>query len=88
MEYFEAIKLRNESLKLIGTRDPKGFEVGDIILVPIEKKARDAFFGTYLLTFDAMTSIVPFADSDIEVIAIDLNHLRQSGILFYNRLGI
>ena len=88
MEYLEAIKLRNVSLKLIGTRDPKGFEIGDIILVPIEENARKEFFASYLMNFDALTSILPFTDCDLEVDAIDLNYLRQSGVIIYNQLGV
>ena len=60
MNYRDAKKVREQNLHLIGTTDAKGFIVGDIIIVPIEKKQQNAFFVTYLSSRNAEIAITPF----------------------------
>lgn len=86
MNYRDAKKVREQNLHLIGTTDAKGFIVGDIIIVPIEKKQQNAFFVTYLSSRNAEIAITPFINEDLEVWAIDTKHLYDANILFYNKL--
>ena len=86
MKYDEAIKLKEANKKLVGTIDEKGFIIGDILIVPSDKKKRNVFFRSYLINHDSNMAIFPFKDADVEVWAIDTKHLEDANILFYNKL--
>lgn len=86
MKYEDALKLKNESKNLIGTRDNKGFTVGEIIIVPSDEGERKSFFDSCNLTYDFESALIPFIDSELEVWALDLDYLKKANIVFYNKL--
>lgn len=86
MKYDEAVKLKLSKLNLIGTIDNKGFTIGEILIVPSDVCLRDIFFTTYLATKDADKAICPYINDDVEVWAIDIKHLQDANVLFYNKL--
>ncbi len=86
MNYQNAKKRQAESQKMIGSKDEKGFVIGDIIIVPSSPKDQSDFFRSYIFNHDASKSILPYLDSDLEVWAIDTIQLIQANILFYRKL--
>lgn len=86
MKYEDALKLKDESKSLIGTKDSKGFTIGEIIIVPSNEEERNAFFDSCILDYDFESAIIPYIDSDLEVWALDLDYLKKANIVFYNKL--
>lgn len=83
MNYQEAqISVQNNQ-HLKGTLNEKGFEVSDIIIVPSDQIHRDAFIRLFLMNRDAVKSIQPFINYELEVWGIDTKHLFMANVLFY-----
>ena len=87
MTYNEAINLKNDNIRLIGSTDEKGFTIGDIVILPTNDKEQELFFKQYLLSWNNESAIFPFRNSDLQVWAIDTDYLKKASILFYNKLG-
>lgn len=87
MTYEEAVIWRNDNLTRIGGIDDKGFVVNDLFIVPTSDIDRDKFFRTYLLGTDKDVAIVPYISKDVQVWAVDLDHLKESNILFFDILA-
>lgn len=86
MNYTEACLFREQNLSLIGTLDEKGFQIGELIMVPCDSDQRELFFQQYLVSYDAKEAIKQFVDAEVEVWAIDLNYLKRFGVIYYNKL--
>lgn len=83
MNYIEAQKSVQNNQHLIGTLNEKGFEVSELIIVPAEQTHRDAFIRLFMMNRDAVRSIQPFKNEDVEVWGIDTKHLFMANVLFY-----
>lgn len=84
MNYDQAQNVVKNNQHLIGTHNEKGFEVSDIIIVPSDSSLRERFIMLYLSNKDAVKSIQPFINYDVEVWGIDTNHLFKANVLFFN----
>ncbi len=84
MNYNQAQIVVQNNQHLIGTVNERGFEVSDIIIVPSDTTYRDQFIRLYMLNHNAVKSIQPFVNFDVEVWGIDTKHLFKANILFYN----
>lgn len=73
--------------KLIGTVDDKGFFVDKILIVPHDEKMRQTFFKNYVLDLDMEKALAPFSNEDMDVMAVDLKHLKDFRTLFFNKLS-
>lgn len=87
MTYSEAIKYKESKMNLIGTKDSKGFNIDEILVVPSNETERNKFFESYLSTQDAEKAISKIKDTSFDVWTIDKKHLQQANILFYNKLN-
>ena len=84
MTYNDAVIWSNNNLDRIGKVDEKGFVVNDLFIVPSSELDRDAFFRAYLFSRDKDAALVPYMYKDVQVWAVDLDHLRENNILFYD----
>lgn len=84
MDYSKALSVVQNNKHLIGTINEKGFEVSDIIIVPSNNSLREQFIWLYLSNHDAIKSIKPFINYDVEVWGIDTKHFFNTNVLFYN----
>ena len=84
MNYEQAKIVLNKNLHLIGTINEKGFEVSEIIIIPSDLSIRERFINLFLSTRDAVKSIQPFINYDLQVWAIDTKHLFKANVLFYS----
>ena len=83
MTYEEAKEKIEQKKGLIGKTNAKGFQITTLLIVPSEENARNIFFQSYILNFNAEVSIAPFITNDVELWGIDENYLKKSNILFY-----
>lgn len=86
MTYLEAQKWREKNLSRIGSTDEKGFVVDELLIVPSDDDARDAFFKQYIIETDQEIAIKSYVDKDMQVWAVDTRHLQLNNVLFYNIL--
>lgn len=86
MTYQEANQLKINNLHLLKTVDAKGFTIDEIIIVPTNESSRHEFFKDYLFSNDPDIALSRFINDDLEVWAIDTRHLRESNVLFYNKI--
>lgn len=84
MNYDQAQIVVQNNQHLIGTVNERGFEVSDIIIVPSEPSQREQFIQLYMSNRNAIKSIQPFINNDVQVWGIDTNHLFKANVLFYN----
>ena len=84
MNYDQAQIVVQNHQHLIGTVNERGFEVSDIIIVPSEPSQREQFIQLYMSNRNAIKSIQPFINNDVQVWGIDTNHLFKANVLFYN----
>lgn len=87
MTYEEAKKWREANISLIGTKDGKGFDITDLFIVPEKESERNSFFRSYLLGKDVNAAILPYVNKKMQVWAVDLDHLREDNVLFYDVLA-
>lgn len=71
----------------IGTKDEAGFSVDAILAVPKKESLKDVFFKKYLETRDLDLAIIPLGNEEFEVWTIDLKHVYENGVLFYNKIA-
>jgi hypothetical protein len=83
MTYKEAKEILEQKKGLIGKINAKGFQITTLLIVPSEENARNIFFQSYIINFNAEVSIAPFITNDVELWGIDENYLKRSNILFY-----
>lgn len=86
MDYNNAVKYKEENIKLVGTITDKGLKIGKLIIVPSDEGNREKFFSSYLLSNDEISAIRPFLSMPVEVWAIDLDYLNKNNVLFYKKL--
>jgi|GEM_PF-1623550 len=84
MNYYQAQIVVQNSQHLIGSVNERGFEVSDVIIVPSDASLREQFIKHYMFSHNAVKSIQPFTDTDVEVWGIDTKHLFKANILFYD----
>ena len=87
MTYKEARELKTKSMSLIGTKDEKGFIVGDILIVPVDEDKRNDYLLCYINNEDADYCTLPYVDYDLMVISIDKTRLKKENLLVYNVIG-
>lgn len=87
MTYEEAKKWREANLSLIGKKDEKGFDINDLFIVPSNQSDRNKYFESYLFCKDMNVAIMPFINNELQVWAVDLDHLIEDNILFYDVLA-
>lgn len=84
MTYEEALAVVEKKKTLIGTTTEKNFVVGDIAIVPSDEANRNSFLRYYVMTRDWRTGILPYANGDVRVWAVDTYHLAKHHVLFYD----
>ena len=81
MTFKEALVLAHDSKKFVGT-NYKGETIEEILIVPTNEVQRDKFFKEYCFSLDARTAILPFVDSDVEVVALfKKSYIYQGGAI-------
>lgn len=86
MTYEEAQIKRQSMSNLIGTIDKKGFVINEIIIVPTDIVKRDIFVNNFVISRDGDASVMPFVNDDVQLWAIDTEHLDKANVLFYDVL--
>lgn len=86
MDYNEALVVKGKNLNLIGSTNDRGFVISQLIIVPSDSNSRKEFMKLFLQSMDSELAIQPFIKENLEVWAIDLEHLRNANILFYERI--
>lgn len=86
MTYEDAVRLRKKNEFRIGKLTDKGFTINEIIIVPFDEQKRNIFFQHYLINHDAQTSIKPYINDEVLVWAIDIKHLQNNNVLFYDNI--
>lgn len=87
MTYEQAKELREKNLKLIGTKDSQGFIVGALLIVPSNPQSQTSFLQDYLTTQDPDSAVSPYVDEDLLVWAVDIQHLQDDNVLFYDDIS-
>lgn len=87
MNYNEALELIKKSSHLIGKINERGFIINELIIVPSDSANREQYIREYLNTKNAELAISPYIKEDLEVWAIDTEHLENANILFYERIN-
>ncbi len=81
MTFQEALFLANDSEKLVGTKF-NGETIEEVLIVPTDKVLHDKFFKEYCSTLNAQAAILPFMDSDVEVVALfKKSYIHQGGAI-------
>lgn len=87
MKFLEAVELASKKSNLIGTSTDNGGTIDDIIIVPTDRLEQEIFIRNYLISFDAQQSIVPYMNSDVQVLAvIDKKRIREQNIFLYTTI--
>lgn len=86
MNYNEALKVKENNLNLIGTKDEKGFTATSIIIVPSSSQNKDRFLKSFLWNYNAEIAIQPYINEDLEVWAIDEIYLKKANLLIHKSL--
>lgn len=87
MTYGQAKELREKNLKLIGTIDSQGFTIGELLIVPSNPQSQISFLQKYLITQNADNAISAYIGEDLLVWAVDIQHLLDDNVLFYNDIS-
>lgn len=85
MNIVEAKALRDKLLSEIGKTNESGFLISDIVIVPSDKEQQILFMHDYLLHRESLSYMYNDKD-EYEVWAIDLEHFKESGHIFYHIL--
>lgn len=81
MTFQEALVLAHDSEKLVGTKF-NGETIEEVLIVPTDKVQHDKFFTEYCSTLNAKTAILPFMDSDVEVVALfKKSYIHPCGVI-------
>ena len=86
MDYNEALVVKGKNLNLIGSTNNQGFAISQLIIIPSDPNSQKEFMRLFLQSMNSDSAIQPFIKEDLEVWAIDLEHLRNANILFYERI--
>lgn len=87
MTFEQALKCVDAHQSLIGTKTEQGFKIDDIIIVPSRAEHREAFVLSYMYYRDYRLAIIPYKSEDVNVWAIDTEHLFKANVLFYKELS-
>lgn len=87
MTYKEAFEWIETNKNLIGTKTDKDFLIGDLIAVPVNEGQQKTFLRTFVLTRNKFASVIPYANSEMEVWAIDTNILETRNVFLYKKLA-
>ena len=61
--------------------------IGDLLAVPVNEVQRNAFLRTYVLTRNKVISVMPYANSEMEVWAVDTYILETRNVFLYKKLA-
>lgn len=86
MLYSEAIKYIESQKSLIGSTNQKGFIINELVIVPTDPNhQRKVIENLILKPSNKDIKSIPFNDDvDVQVWAIDTEHLVKAQILFYD----
>jgi len=86
MKYQQAKKYISEHKDMIGTTNSRGFQISRLLIVPTDEKKRTNFINYFVLNLGNISpEINDFQDDeDVEVWAVDTEHLVKANILFYD----
>ena len=84
MKYIDAQKYISDNQTLIGTTNPKGFVINELIAVPSDKMCQKQFIEQLVLGTTTVLVSPEQYDMDFQVWAIDTAHLQKAQILFYD----
>lgn len=87
MKYEEAKRLIEQHQNDLGKINNKGFKITRIIIVPQNSIDRDQFLKAFLYNGNANSTILPYRNKEVEVWAIDEEHLKNAGVLFFDVIG-
>lgn len=87
MKYEDALKFVEDNQINLDKVDSNGFCYDKIIIVPTNPEQQKLFFQAYMINQDADSAIVPFMQEDVSVWAIDIKHLNEANILFYDNIA-
>ena len=83
MKYSDALKMAHANKHLIG-KVWNNAVVDEILIAPTNSKERSVFEKRYVQTLDAQESIIPFVNSDVEVVLIcNKDMIRTTGLFTY-----
>lgn len=87
MKFFDAVQLADSKKHLVG-KTIKGTTLDEIIIVPTSTSEFDAFKLLYVQTLDAQQSIIPFMNSDVDVVGVcDKSKIHKMGLFNYIRIS-
>lgn len=86
MKYQQAKIFISEHVDMIGTTNPKGFMVSTLLIVPIDEKKRSQYINSLVhnSNLSLLDSMTYADDEDVEIWAVDTEHLEKANILFYD----
>ena len=86
MTFQKALFLAHDCEKLVGTKY-NGNTIEEILIVPTDKVLYDKFLKEYCSTLNAQAAILPFMDSDVEVVALfKKSYIHQGGAIITTNL--
>ena len=86
MKYQQAKIFISEHGDMIGTTNPTGFMVSTLLIVPIDEKKRSQYINSLVhnSNLSLLDSMTYADDEDVEIWAVDTEHLEKANILFYD----
>lgn len=69
MNFLDAVKLAKSNEHLVGKKYLNG-RIDEVIIVPTDKTEFDEYKRNYRLTHNAQKAIVPYMESDVEVLLL------------------
>lgn len=86
MKYQEALDKKQELQYLIGTKDEKGFTVGEILVLPSDSSRRNRYLRQFIMN-TTLPNYIGSNDEDCVLWAIDTDYLKKANILFYKDIS-
>lgn len=87
MKYEDAKRFVEQHKSELGKINNKGFKITNIIIVPKNSIERDQFLKAFLYNGNANNTILPYRSREVEVWAIDEEHFKNAGVLFFDVIG-
>lgn len=83
MDFQKAQELKEKNQHLIGMESPKGGTIDEILLVPTNEVQQKQFYQNYILNLDGNTTIIPFTNTDVDIIYVaDKCRIIKQSIFF------
>ena len=85
MKYNEALSFCQGKQYLVGTKGDRGEVIGAVVVVPSNANDADEYWRRYILSdYNAAYAIAPYIGNDMRVLTVDLYHLEENGVLFFD----